>query len=115
MESKTTVVPMNYEGLDDDKEFEMVLAHNKSSNNDYILCLNLESEGEVEKTFFRIKLRMRLKQPPQTTLNQKVKSVMKNLQTSHNEDASKIVEQDASEKAVKEKLSWLLIWLLSSW
>ena len=55
------VISVSYEGLDDDRKVEMVLAHNENNNKNYNVVSNLESNDEVEDNFLSINLRMRLK------------------------------------------------------
>ena len=55
----------------------------------------------MKKTFWD-----KLMSDPKATLNPKVVRALKNLQTSHNEDIKKIVEQAAKEKAKQKNLKF---------
>ena len=67
-----------------------------------------KSSKTLTKTFFDKDVNDQVKATPQTIINAKVVQAMKKLQASHNNDASKIVEQATQGKSTIENLNFLI-------
>ena len=87
MVSEITVVPVSYDGLDDDKRSKYAVS-------------NLESNDEAEENLFEEQIQDEIEVIPKTTFNPKLVKAVKNLQALYNEDTNMIIEQALQEKSV---------------
>ena len=73
----------------------------KSSLSDWAICSLCNSKSESDDLFI-VDINEEVEATPKTTINAAVVQAMKQLQTSYNNDAKKIVEQAALEKVPRK-------------
>ena len=66
---KLTVAPMSYEGLNEDEEVEIVLAHDENNDNNHNIVIVSESDDEVKENLFEVQMEEDIKVTSKMTLN----------------------------------------------
>ena len=111
---KPVLVTTSYEGSNDKEGLETVPIVNQNNDN-YDVVSDSKSESDdnkAEENIFDDDIDEEVKATPKTTVNAKVVLVMKKLQASYNDDASKIVKQATKEIGTNKNLNLLidLVW-----